>query len=655
MRMIKRTLTVLLAATVGLGLATPAALASHFRASTTATSYSGGVITWNLTEAWAKDNADTLFDDGSDVEVTLDGNPTSATVSDPVNAEDLSNPLFDVTTQRADIDINTLLGTPGLYQAYVSSCCRVNGIANTSDDGSESQAIGFRVRNDQSVDMPPVFDHPSVYTLIPVSGSGPGLSLDYRATDPDGAAVTYSYVTETEEPAYGATAMACSELSNGVFRLSASLCAPGEVFTDIYTAGTYWAVKVRATDADGAFSETDTLLRVPTVPQPYIDEATFEKGTGTFTVLLQDSDTLVDSYTVTCTNQADPDDVRSASSPEREVKVTGLSPNAVYDCVTSAKNGVGTGTSSESYTASTPTFSTQSISFPALKSHQLTKSTVPVLATATSALPVSYTSATPSVCTVDAGAVTLRRTGTCTITAHQEGDSTFDQAAPVSRSFQVTPTVTSTPSLAVRHKIVNASRVPTTCRLSGQHVNRCYVAAYTTVNGRRVLVGRGHSVAGSGAAKAVSVTLNATGRRLSHRPGGARLRLVAHVHPDHGASRTATARTLVVAPRVALRPVYFAVDSARLKKRDRDYLNSVRRHLGASRSITCVGSTDSQAGRAYNKSLARHRAQAVCGVLKHGSKVRIRIVSLGEANSKYTNATVKGRSLNRRVETTLRY
>lgn len=58
-------------------------------------------------------------------------------------------------------------------------------------------------------------------------------------------------------------------------------------------------------------------------------------------------------------------------------------------------------------------------------------------ATATSGLPVTFTSGTPAVCTVNGGAVSFVGVGTCTIDADQAGDGTWATAATVTQSFAV--------------------------------------------------------------------------------------------------------------------------------------------------------------------------------------------------------------------------
>ncbi len=84
----------------------------------------------------------------------------------------------------------------------------------------------------------------------------------------------------------------------------------------------------------------------------------------------------------------------------------------------------------------------QTITFGAISDRRLDQSPFNVSATATpSGLTVSFTSATTSVCTVsgtNGKTVTLQTVGLCTIDADQGGNSTYDPASQVSRSFTVT-------------------------------------------------------------------------------------------------------------------------------------------------------------------------------------------------------------------------
>jgi hypothetical protein len=79
----------------------------------------------------------------------------------------------------------------------------------------------------------------------------------------------------------------------------------------------------------------------------------------------------------------------------------------------------------------------QSIDFPALPNRTLGDAPFGLAATASSGLPVGFTSATASVCAVNGASVTVLAAGQCTITADQPGDAAYSAAAPVSQSFNV--------------------------------------------------------------------------------------------------------------------------------------------------------------------------------------------------------------------------
>ena len=64
---------------------------------------------------------------------------------------------------------------------------------------------------------------------------------------------------------------------------------------------------------------------------------------------------------------------------------------------------------------------------------------VTLSASASSGLPVSFSSGTTPVCTVAGSAVTTAAAGLCTITASQSGNTDYAAAPPVTQSFQVNP------------------------------------------------------------------------------------------------------------------------------------------------------------------------------------------------------------------------
>jgi hypothetical protein len=83
----------------------------------------------------------------------------------------------------------------------------------------------------------------------------------------------------------------------------------------------------------------------------------------------------------------------------------------------------------------------QTISFAALTNKTRADSPITVSATATSGLPVTFSTSTPAVCTAggtNGQTITLLVPGTCTVRANQAGDTIYGPAPVVIRSFVVT-------------------------------------------------------------------------------------------------------------------------------------------------------------------------------------------------------------------------
>jgi hypothetical protein len=78
----------------------------------------------------------------------------------------------------------------------------------------------------------------------------------------------------------------------------------------------------------------------------------------------------------------------------------------------------------------------QTITFPTIAT-QNAGTSLALVATATSALPVTFASSTSNVCTVSGTTATFVGGGTCTIVASQTGDASYNAATPVSQSFTV--------------------------------------------------------------------------------------------------------------------------------------------------------------------------------------------------------------------------
>jgi sugar lactone lactonase YvrE len=134
------------------------------------------------------------------------------------------------------------------------------------------------------------------------------------------------------------------------------------------------------------------------------------------------------------------------------------------------------------------TKASQTITFGALSNLPYGTAPFAVSATASSALPVSFASTTPSICTVSGTTVTLASVGTCQIRAAQAGNADYTAATAVSQSFQITKatqTITfgplsnqvyGTPPIMVSATASSgltvsfASTTPSTCTVSGTTV-----------------------------------------------------------------------------------------------------------------------------------------------------------------------------------------
>jgi hypothetical protein len=92
------------------------------------------------------------------------------------------------------------------------------------------------------------------------------------------------------------------------------------------------------------------------------------------------------------------------------------------------------------------TQTSQTITFKSLPGSALQGSNLTLSATATSGLAVSFTSLTPSVCSVSGSSAALLNAGTCTIQASQPGNASYAPATPVSQSVVVTAAFTITPT-----------------------------------------------------------------------------------------------------------------------------------------------------------------------------------------------------------------
>jgi outer membrane protein OmpA-like peptidoglycan-associated protein len=198
------------------------------------------------------------------------------------------------------------------------------------------------------------------------------------------------------------------------------------------------------------------------------------------------------------------------------------------------------------------------------------------------------------------------------------------------------------------------------CKVDDATLESCGVRAYGLDGARWLYIGRGKQVAGAPSdLLAVDIELNARGRGLMARSvGGLRVRLRLDARTTAGATLSTRRAGRFVPERQLVVPATgtFRSGSDILTRRGRAFIKGIARGLRRARSITCTGHTDAIGSRAYNRGLGARRATAACRYLRHvGVHGRLSSRSYGEARPRATNATIRGRALNRRIELRVRY
>ena len=129
----------------------------------------------------------------------------------------------------------------------------------------------------------------------------------------------------------------------------------------------------------------------------------------------------------------------------------------------------------------------QTISFAALANKSFDQGPITVSATASSGLTVSFSSATPSVCTsggTNGATITFVSLGTCTVAADQAGNANWNAAPHVQQSFTIskgTQTINFTSTAPAAAKVGGASYTPTATATSGLTVAFTIDATTSTV------------------------------------------------------------------------------------------------------------------------------------------------------------------------------
>ncbi|MEN8202365.1 MAG: YDG domain-containing protein [Bacteroidota bacterium] len=221
-----------------------------------------------------------------------------------------------------------------------------------------------------------------------------------------------------------------------------SIAAEGTVSYNLPGLDPVQYVRFYITNKDTRASISEVLLygyELLAPSAPVAEPATNISSTG-FTANWNER-TRTEGYTITLARDIDFFDRVSGYNNidvgnVTSLEITGLDPATTYFYRTRAYNVVGT--SNASNVIETATLKTaQTITFDALADNTYGDADFDLVATASSGLPVSFSSSADSIASISGTTLTITGAGTVSITAIQEGDATYDTAAPVTQDLVV--------------------------------------------------------------------------------------------------------------------------------------------------------------------------------------------------------------------------
>jgi Bacterial Ig-like domain (group 3) len=250
-----------------------------------------------------------------------------------------------------------------------------------------------------------------------------------------------------------------------------------------------------------------------------------------------------------------------------------------------------------------------------------------------------------------------------TITAAYSGDDAFiaSTSSPLIQHVEPAPPSPSSSGVPTRLQV----RVPgvsvfghagklTRCRMSEGRLRSCTVRLVHS--GRLLAVGRARSA--ETRALTVRLRLSAYGRRiLARRLGGISVRVRAVASTSGGVQRASErTRAVLRVERLRTPPGSFVANRPLLTPRGKRFLRSVRGRLVAVKRLRCDGyAAMVRPHSRFARSLSRRRGRLICKALRRLAlgAPGVRVTGHGAARPIASNATERGRAMNRRVEVTI--
>ena len=263
---------------------------------------------------------------------------------------------------------------------------------------------------------------PQVITFANPGAQNFGTTPTLSASASSGLAVSFS----------SATTGVCTITSGG----SLTFITAGTCTINANQAGN--AAWLAATTVSQTFNVNPVVPGAPTIGTATGGDTQASVG---FSAPVNTGGSSITGYTVT----ANPGGA-TASGAASPLVVSGLSNGQAYTFTVTATNVAGTGPASAASNAVTPA-APQVITF-ANPGAQNFGTTSTLSASASSGLAVSFSSATPAVCTITSGGLLgFASTGSCTIQADQPGNASYLPAPRVSQTFSVNGVVPGAPTI----------------------------------------------------------------------------------------------------------------------------------------------------------------------------------------------------------------
>ena len=177
-----------------------------------------------------------------------------------------SQPLYNIFNTVYVINANCPSFNANLdYIVSQTGSNRIGGIKNTTN-----QVIQFEGRVKlNGTHTTPIYNTGYMTNVAYDTDPTHTFTTNLNALDEFGKGVTYSLITSSASSlgGYGATTIPCSTLNTttGEFKVGAGLCTSGQTYATAFSGGTattpiYYALKTKATDANGQYVTRDVLL-----------------------------------------------------------------------------------------------------------------------------------------------------------------------------------------------------------------------------------------------------------------------------------------------------------------------------------------------------------------------------------------------------------